>query len=289
MVLIPMNHRIKIPNSHWSLGDTLLCNEAHTANIQNQLMPSVFDNSCRVFKSHWLWKNHGYQHYCVDASLIPMFEATNCGEIDPASLKWPFESILLIFPRSYPIQTAIISNDEKLKGITITAVHQDQSDYCFAAEYEGEHTMAAILKDTPTLQKVDEKIKKEYKQLTGEDMPEDKPENVQQELREMVRMCISCLAFMNAKPEHIWQDPTLIQYPKKHKKDQRPWVAPRWLGKHFTSKSSHQHNNTTTSPAYSVSAHWRRGHWRHQHFGPKTDSKVKLIWLEPVFVGVTQS
>lgn len=39
------------------------------------------------------------------------------------------------------------------------------------------------------------------------------------------------------------------------------------------------------APHGTVRAHWRRGHWRHQAYGPKL-SLMKLIWLQPTLVGV---
>lgn len=86
---------------------------------------------------------------------------------------------------------------------------------------------------------------------------------------------IKLLAVLNAEP-------TFTPHPNAGKKvmgrvSHIVYHQPLWLG------------NTYTAPAFTIGTHkspqmhWRRGHVRHQHFGPGL-SETKLVWIKPVLV-----
>jgi hypothetical protein len=58
--------------------------------------------------------------------------------------------------------------------------------------------------------------------------------------------------------------------------------SPNWLGRTY----SHRHERGDGTHA-SPRAHWRCGHWRKQHYGPRpwtSETPFDLIWIEPVLV-----
>ena len=279
-----MNHRIKIPNSHWTVNQLTNCAKAHSLNMLHSAMSSVLENSRRFTTTFLTWSQFDFQHFLVNEPLIDLFQRTNAEELELDKLNWPFESFCLIFPRSYPVQSAIMAR--KNGQLRVAAVHKEGSDYTFVANLKGDQSVLEILKTTPYVETLPDNMREEYEKLTGNKLPEDEEMTAQKELRSIVFLCISCLAFMNAKPEHIWTDPTPVPRVKRHKTDQRPWIAPRWLGKHFQTRSGNRKPSNGVEPEYSVSAHWRRGHWRNQPFGPKDQHQTKLIWLEPALIGV---
>jgi len=66
--------------------------------------------------------------------------------------------------------------------------------------------------------------------------------------------------------------------PAKLDRPRREYWSPNIVGKFYT-PPKHAPQGTHASPRM----HWRRGHFRHQPFGPGRQER-KVIWLEPMLV-----
>lgn len=249
-------------------------------NVELEKVKDTLDFSRIVSSAHEEWMKLGEQHYLIDENLLTLLQKTNCEEIDLPSLKWPFDGFLLIFPKTSPVTSVLMGNN---RGSLFTLIQHSAGFTTY---------QQVVMSDK---EKISEILKEPM------DFPEilnpnncKNPKKQEEEIKkfseggfnEVIRTCVSCLAFMNAKPEHIYTEDVKLPKVKRTKADQRPWIAPRWLGKHFQPKTKLNKHAKTQNPTYTLSAHWRRGHWRNQHFGPKDQNQTKLIWLEPVFVGV---
>jgi hypothetical protein len=79
--------------------------------------------------------------------------------------------------------------------------------------------------------------------------------------------------------------------PQKGKIQERPKpskpaeLAPRWIGKTFVRPRVRGMARSGGGNGSNKSAHWRRGHWRQQPYG-KGRQMVRLVWIQPIFVGV---
>lgn len=81
--------------------------------------------------------------------------------------------------------------------------------------------------------------------------------------------------------------PEIIQTGKKlgtQKKSNITWYEPIVIGAKYQYKSAGNSPNVIHS---TKRMHWRRGHFRQQHFGVKF-SEVKTIWIEPMLVNSTK-
>lgn len=271
-----MKHRIRIPHTHYDIRESLFVAYIHGRNLEENLIPEARDNSIRCYQTVRPWEEAGEQVYFVEETLIPMFERTDVSGINLADLHWPFEAFCLVFPRSYNVQTAFVCRKDNY--LRIFAVHRDGSDYSFVERIPDFDMVTSFERETTIPRLTDEQL-----EILGLTEQPDDDESVQADLRDIVRMALSALLFMNAKPECITQEPG-ITYPKKHKKDQRPWVNPRWLGRSYQPKT--RSSGGTTEPSGNhVRAHWRRGHWRNQPYGPRDQVKHKIVWIEPIYVG----
>lgn len=93
----------------------------------------------------------------------------------------------------------------------------------------------------------------------------------------LMPFAMTLLGIMSARPELVGTS-TRERTIKKSGKE--IWT-PRILGAKYrtlTSKSS-----TGNEPAYHVRTHWRRGHLRSQHYGPK-NSLIRQVFIDPVLI-----
>jgi len=95
-------------------------------------------------------------------------------------------------------------------------------------------------------------------------------------LHQLVCVTFSLLMAHISKPELITQERREAQRKKNLK---RETYTPNFLGKGYTIKREHQ-GGMHESPRL----HWRKGHFRAQHYGVKSQ-QVKTIWIEPTLVG----
>ncbi len=51
----------------------------------------------------------------------------------------------------------------------------------------------------------------------------------------------------------------------------------------YCGRSFERLSNTMVDSSTELRAHWRRGHWRNQSYGPKLSNR-KIIWIMPVIV-----
>jgi hypothetical protein len=65
-----------------------------------------------------------------------------------------------------------------------------------------------------------------------------------------------------------------------NKLDSLGFTRVKILGRSFKGNVGVKRNGTGESQQ----SHWRRGHWRRQPFGPKKDSRTKLVWIKPTVV-----
>jgi len=89
------------------------------------------------------------------------------------------------------------------------------------------------------------------------------------------------LMLMNARPELVAVE-TQADAPTtpEGRTPRNKLFAPNWVGRDYRIVRRGEAEGTHASPVM----HWRRGHWRHQPFGPERRER-KDIWIEPCLVG----
>lgn len=92
--------------------------------------------------------------------------------------------------------------------------------------------------------------------------------------RFILTVTINTLFAMAARPEYVESGKRL----GTHKKSGSEIWAPNIIGRKYAVKRS-ENPGTHASPRM----HWRRGHFRHQPFGPEL-KQSKVIWIEPMLV-----
>jgi hypothetical protein len=98
--------------------------------------------------------------------------------------------------------------------------------------------------------------------------------------RRMCHLGTTLLMLMNARPELVVVDtPSDSEIGNGGRAGRNKLFRPNWVGRDYrvVRKSG---EGTHASPTL----HWRRGHWRHQAFGPQRRER-KDIWIEPCIVG----
>lgn len=112
--------------------------------------------------------------------------------------------------------------------------------------------------------------------------------------REALRLVINGLCYLSAYPDDIqqgWPEDTPDSMLKKLKQSKTPKAARRTTSKltsmgfvkiHYCGKAF-KRSASSLSSNREVHAHWRRGHWRNQAYGPHL-SRHKLLWIMPVIV-----
>lgn len=95
----------------------------------------------------------------------------------------------------------------------------------------------------------------------------------------LIPFVMTALAIMSARPEI--SDTTEV-VTKKIKKSGREARQPRVLGKKYQTLCDRS-LKTGSDGDKTVATHWRKGHLRHQHFGPK-NANIKQILIDPVMV-----
>ena len=97
----------------------------------------------------------------------------------------------------------------------------------------------------------------------------------------LASLSAKCLLSACARPELVEDTPVILQHRKVKKSKERPELwSPRWIGQHYKIHQDHANlGGTHASPT----AHWRAGHYRVQHYGPKNQLK-KVIFIDPVLV-----
>lgn len=93
-------------------------------------------------------------------------------------------------------------------------------------------------------------------------------------------MAINILLAKSARPSLYSQGMTVRT---RGKKVFRELWTPNFIGKGYKVKEDKETKGTHSSPRI----HWRRGHFRNQHFGTK-NAEQKIIWIEPTLVGVEE-
>ncbi len=91
---------------------------------------------------------------------------------------------------------------------------------------------------------------------------------------------LKILLLIQSRPEVFVKEPELAR-PAKSKKGRTKEALwhPNFIGRNW-SRSVPGLGGEGVSPRM----HWRRGHWRNQAVGPRTENKRLLIWIEPVLV-----
>lgn len=93
-------------------------------------------------------------------------------------------------------------------------------------------------------------------------------------------MAINILLARLARPS-LYSEGTTVR--TRGKKTFKELWTPNFIGKGYKTKEEGISTGTHASPR----VHWRRGHFRNQHFGIK-NAEQKIIWIEPTLVGVEE-
>lgn len=114
--------------------------------------------------------------------------------------------------------------------------------------------------------------------------PEIVPED-QQIVNRIYSMVVKLGLLGMTSPELLTQD--VLTRPAKVKKGKvvrRELWDPKWIGKSYIISRPPPPHTTPEGTHASPIMHWRRGHFRRQHFGPKDLSQTKVIRVDAVLV-----
>lgn len=189
------------------------------------------------------------------------------------------EIVRKVYPNAPEFGISEASYDQSCFIVTATVMFGDKPvDY--SASFPDNEPLGEMISD------------EQYQDFTVD--PEDRVEmaeicnTTEAEDRELLKRIISfsghLLLAMNAVPEQI--EAPVIQWPVKEKIQrrvpQRDWVwHPHFLGRNYRwERERASQGGSHASPRL----HPRRGHWRHQPYGPGRKEK-KVIWIKPMLVG----
>ena len=138
----------------------------------------------------------------------------------------------------------------------------------------------------------------------GIEIPSRRPQSIKEEIHDLsagypifknaLSLIINGLCYLSAYPddiEHHWPSDTPKPLLEKIEKAAKPKDVQKATSQltsmgftkiHYCGKAF-QHHNQTDSEGSEVRAHWRRGHWRNQSYGPQSANR-KMIWIMPVMV-----
>jgi hypothetical protein len=96
-------------------------------------------------------------------------------------------------------------------------------------------------------------------------------------------LCLLASPHDSLLSQQEWFPKSTLPIAKKNKAEhlQRGAIAVRWLK---FEQSQSDGNTSGTLGAISPRAHWRRGHFRRQPYGPKGDATFRPKWIRPVLV-----
>jgi hypothetical protein len=107
-------------------------------------------------------------------------------------------------------------------------------------------------------------------------------------LNKMELLGLQTLLFLSAYPLEYDTKEAVIRKPRLEGKHHIPGLYPaKFVGQSQIRPQSKWHSVASAhggEPNYRLSAHWRRGHWKRQWFGPK-HGQQKLIWIHPYKAG----
>jgi hypothetical protein len=100
-------------------------------------------------------------------------------------------------------------------------------------------------------------------------------------LADLVALVVKFVLAMNSSPA-LREDGVIVKMRKvsKGQVKEEEW-SPNYVGRHFKIERG---GSTPGGGGGTVRSHWRRGHFRRQHYGEAL-SLVKTIWIQPILVG----
>ena len=92
----------------------------------------------------------------------------------------------------------------------------------------------------------------------------------------LLPFAMTLLGIMSARPEYVGG----THREKVIKKSGKEVWAPRILGANYKPRTARA---SSDEPTYHVRTHWRRGHLRSQHYGPK-NAKIRQVFIDPILI-----
>lgn len=98
---------------------------------------------------------------------------------------------------------------------------------------------------------------------------------------QVTELLIQTLLYLQLKPAQLVEVQSTNSLKKNISKKQK--LTPLIIGQDYRVKSEPNYISSD-SERKSPMTHWRRGFYRWQPYGSKTETKHKLIWIEPILV-----
>jgi hypothetical protein len=262
------------------------------------------DDSCHVLST--LAIRYQMPTYFVSEALCEALLRTDApGDVLFSDILWPLPVMMLVLPQQFsvdyfgsPVPFLLIGQveqgisiesplkiyDQSLRPVTIGT---GENFFCcvmtkwendFPMHYDARSPMSRHVKDLMTS---GEEI------FTTSCPPEmsDKQEDIRT-VQKMTNLAVNLLLAMTSDNELVTKERMLR--PTKSKNGvvvRRALWKPNFIGEHY---QVHYEHDAPQGSHRSPHAHWRRGHWRNQRFGPK-NSLSRTVWIAPVFVGISHS
>lgn len=204
---------------------------------------------------------------------------------DISEMRLPFESFNFVLPKG-----CLTVKQYTVEAITVTRANYD----VICNSVEKFNTIPVITTLTPTTHFsiqvhttntrcapfviiAEDEITRKYLHLLNQE-PSDSDKELDIILDKAKRIVFNLLFAMAARPEYIERGQKL----GVHKKSKSELWSPNLIGRKYQIKYANDVEKGTHS---SPRLHWRRGHFRQQAYG-QGHTEHKIIWLEPVLVGV---
>jgi len=269
------------------------------------------------------WAVKGREIICIEESLVHAFENSDCGDIRIGDVL-PEKSTTLYLHFDGKLETPIdLGGGELLEGVYVVSYPSTSVRFVLCARQPDSKspltkwrerydlrvpseflTMAAdeaidmaLAKDLADLRSARLQTEKNPRNgaLQAIDLLTKRMAEGHDAYRRALRLVLNSLAYLKnysddsrkgwpeQAPERLVKQLDGATPKEVQRAQSKLWalgfVQVTYLGEKFSETLRRN------APHGSVRAHWRRGHWRHQAYGPKF-SLMKLIWLQPTLVGL---
>lgn len=229
----------------------------------------------RLLSSFQISKSNDFPLFFVENSLLDAATNTQITfELDWREMPLPFEGMTFIFPKNNHIKI----NKREIAYLNLFRSSDKSNPLAHSMITDNQEGLTVIAGFNDTEFKVMAGIARPYNPQEHEWHPEcDKG---REEAHTILNVAFNLLFAMAARPELVENGRKL----GKHKKSNSEIWTPNIIGRKYTVKTNASAFNTSED-GHTKRLHWRRGHFRHQPFG-KGLTETRVIWLEPVLVGV---
>ena len=307
----PMTHaevfkrRIVPPNGYMNPkllnAHTLYC---LTLNSMIERVPALLNDGVTAANMYTAYRMIDFDMptFFISGELLKMLELTDPPEdMLLSDLKWPMDVMAFVLPTDYcqkyflgalmPFVTICKRYVGTLNGCLTKRLDIGKSYPCVSrvggifvcgSDFKSGSDYAASHKESSTVKSLSIAEFTDYSEELGKagfEVPDKDPERDPKIPKLMTKLALKVMMAMVAKPELVEMGECVRPMKAKGGRTKDALWSPNYIGRWWRTEAPPHEAGHHASPI----VHWRRGHFRGQHHGPK-NSLVKTIWVEPVWV-----